>query len=393
MILLYLLFMVLIAGIFSAAMFSYKENVIKGDWTNFVLGRNVESLIKFSDIKFGNYIRLLFFGFNIIILCNYYSLKDFKTILSKVLNYSKVSIIFGCIEFFITNIFKSKILTELYIVFFGIYGAQQRHLVYRGVMNPIQGFTKEPSMFSTSIFYILILFFMDRENIVKNKKWITLGIFLLLFNPTMSSMFYICILLFLYFNFFTNSKYMKYKKLILNYLIIVLFICFICFFCFDTVFANTENYLLKRIDIAIQELKNIYLYDKASYTSEGIRFYGIFYDLKMLVHRPLFGFGLGVLVCNSGIISLLIGSGILGIIIWFSFICNVCFKNEINMYYTFFAFSILILPNIILNDFNTIMCLIIPFILRLFYYNTKECDKEENDGTTKTIGVSGNINI
>ena len=391
------LILALVIGIITFFFIPYNHFVIKGDWTEYVLGKKVTSFIVDTDIKWGYYIRIMLCGLILIAYTNFFDYKETQSIIQSVIKYSKINIVLGFVELFMRNVFKSKIMTDIYIFIFGTAGAQQNWLMQRGLLYPIQGMTKEASMFTTVIFYIAVLLILDVDRKNQNLKWLISCFVLLVFNPALSSVAYILMLILVLYT--TNIRessniFVIPKRKAIVLFGIPVFCVYLLFFNFSSL-LNSDNYILERIGRFVQQIEILINEgDDLTYSSESIRLSGIFYDLKMLMKRPLFGFGLGVLTCNSGIVSLIVGSGLIGFLCWYNFIYSVCFKNRLSMKYILFFAEILLLPNILLNDLETIFNLIIPFSAILFYeYSMNVYMKGEVNAKRKTINYNRNIDI
>lgn len=351
----------------------YKKSVVTGNWTDYVLGKNVESYILGQSLQIGYYLVLSFIGLILIasdILLDEY---DFWDVLADVIKYSKISIIVGYVEYVTKNFFHSRIITDLFIAFFGNQGAQQNLLVDRGGHFAVQGATKESSMFTTVLFYIAIMLIVDyaKNKSSKNKKWLFGCVFLLVLNPAVSSIVYLGILGLVWISYKDILEVKKFSGIKIGRIVLVVFVIAIIGWSIisnaDTM-LNSNNYLLKRVGISIQQLQIIVSgAGTLMYSSESIRLSGIVYDLKLLAERPLLGFGLGSVSCNSGVVTMLVNAGILGFVAWY-YTINRYMNIEKSLSEAVFSIYIVIFPSVFLNDYETIFCIIIPIVLRCFKY-------------------------
>lgn len=376
----------------------YKGSIIQGGWQAILLGNNYQSFATKLSIDFlqiGLYITL--FGTSFIFLATDSVLlkNDWKVILHQVFVFSKFSILIGFIELFVKNIFNTTIITEFFINIFGEYGAQQNDLTLRGGLYAVQGATKEASMFTTVIFYIAIMCLVDYINYPKRYKsnvvYFLACLILLAINPALSSAIYILILLavlFVHGFWFSRGRIAKhsFKRFIFLGFIFVLGITVI--FNLKDVFLSSEFYIIQRIGKSIQQIQAIFLSSgDFEYSSEGIRFFGIYYDLQMFLRRSILGYGLGILNCNSGIVTFLVSGGIVLFISWFSMIY--CFSSKPLRSNTFvFLIVILILPSMMLNDYETIFCIIIPIIAKNYAQVDYGREKERRSDVATNASVS-----
>ena len=365
-------FFSILAGLGINMLKPYSEPVVTYDWENYVrrIG-NTFSFLSSNSPKLGYYI--MFFCVVVILLTakSVFAKEDWLILAGKCINISKISLVFGAVEFIVANVFKSRLLTDICIRIFGEYGVQQNWLIARGGLYTIQGATKEASMFTTVIFYISVLLLIrisyTKGQYLKDKLWFALSVILLVANAALSSVIYVGLLLLIIFtiHFFRKGKsYLSENKLKVRVFKIV-FICLV-FLVFLYLFRNylysSNNYIVKRLGFAVKQFEIVIRYG-TSYTisSEAIRFTGIIYDLKILFKRPIFGFGLGALTCNSGIVTLLVGVGILGFITWYFMMKKLCFKRN-SFKNTVFFWEVMILPSVLQNELLTVMCLIIPLL-------------------------------
>lgn len=362
---------VLLLGIVIIAMFPYRELVITGDWTNYVLGKGTYQSIDISSIQPGYYLMFISYGLIIFQAKKSFNEITWGRVINKVIDVSKYYIVLGYIEWIITNIFHSKIITDLSVSFFGTFGAQQNLLVRRGLLYSVQGFTKEASMFNTSIFY-LALALMVSMYVYKNKrrkKWLIASIILLAINPAMSAYLYILILFIVGMSIGLVNVRNRDKMFWIRIIIIVLVSTSVVVYIWKRAdaFETSSNYALHRLGLAVHQLENIFSSNAVTYSSEGIRFAGINYDFQLFLKRPLFGVGLGAVSCNSGIITFLVNAGILGVVFWIRSLRKMVVGEDKRGFAL--LIEILLLPNLILNDYETILCMIIPVIC--FVYETK----------------------
>lgn len=382
------MFAVISFGAFRNIMVPYEQRVITGNWTDYVLGKNVESYISGQSLQVGYYLTLFFIGLILIASNVAFSKDDFGEIFTSIIKFSKLSIIVGYIEYFTKNIFHSQIVTDLFIAFLGSQGAQQNELVDRGGHFAVQGATKESSMFTTVLFYIAVMLIIDYANnkLQAKKKWILGCLCLLVLNPAVSSIVYLCIICLICISYNDIIGVKKFSGINIGRIILIVLVMggviYSAILNID-VMLNSNNYLLRRIGLSLQQLQVIVSgVGTLMYSSEAIRLSGIIYDLKLFIQRPFLGFGLGAVSCNSGIVTMLVNVGILGFLAWY-FVLNKYMSIKNSFSETIFSMYIVILPSIVLNDYETIFCIVIPIVLRCFSYLT-----ESNVLDEKTIDMS-----
>ena len=371
-------FSVLILNYCSFLFFPYREKVIVGDWEGYLLGNNVYSFLGKDSIAVGYYFVLISIAIIVITVYRNLDISQLKLVLAKVVDISKCSIVLGYIEFVTKNILHTTIVTDMCIALFGVEGMQQNRLTNRNGLITLQGATKEASMFTTVIFYIVILMAVQgaicKDKYKKNKKWIFASVVLLLINPAMSAYVYVLIIFLILITSGLIDVSESSKKLMNRNSILIVCITIIGVILGAILFNNlnrlidSSNYLLHRIGLAIQQFKIIVSgTGKLVNSSEAQRLSGIVYDFKMWLKKPFLGYGAGTIYCVSGFISFLTDFGLITVLAYVYIICHYG-KSEIankSIVLLFFC-EIWILPNLFLNDLKTIMLLIIPFTVMLY---------------------------
>ena len=384
-------FSVIGLGLLYNVAFPYQEGVVTYDWETYVRRTgNPISYLDSSSPKIGYYLMFICIVFIILIAKKNFTKNDWITLLHRLISINKVSIILGTIEFVFANLFKSRIITDIFIKIFGEFGVQQNWLVSRGGLFTIQGATKEASMYTTVIFYIAVLLLVEMSFSKKHKKtdciWLIASVVLLLLNPALSSVIYLLSLAIIFYTLeiinLKKGKKRRYEntttKKGLIYIALSSVILLALLYNYSEVLASSNNYIIRRIGFAFKQLEIIWNYG-VSYTisSEAIRFTGIITDIKLLLNRPLLGFGLGALTCNSGVVTLLIGVGIVGFAAWYAIYFMLCFEKK-NVKHIVLFWGVMIIPNIIQNELLTIMCMVIPICCILIEIGEKETMHESN---------------
>lgn len=290
----------------------------------------------------------------------YLEKEDILFIGSRFVKYSLASVFVGYVEFFTENIFESLMVTNLTISFFGESGAQQAILTFDRGWSNIQGFTKEASMYSTSLFYstvvalnMIILTGKERQYYL----YLIAVFFLLLLNSSMSSYVYaFLIMIFVVFlKPFSEEDQVQTNPKLAMYLI---FGAFLLLFGSQAVLLSSETYLATRLNESFLQFEN-FGGQEFTYSSEAVRYFGIDHCLSIFVDRPLFGVGFGCVTCVSGIVTLLTNIGIFGLAAYVLLIKPIFHINRGDM--LFVLFLLVIASNLLLNDLNTMFALVIPF--------------------------------
>lgn len=367
----------LVLNFFISKFFPYSGQVNILNWVDYAQGKREYGFLDGSKLQIGLY---LVFACNSLILLaikEYLNIKDVKFIITKTIDYSLIFVISGFVEWILTNILNNNIITQICIVFFGIQGAQHTTLIHRGSLFTIQGATKEPSMFATAIFYLSVLlilrYCLDKDiSNHKYKKWMIMCFILLAINPSLSSYTYLLIDLILFYIINRGtSQFSKYTNILRKRVLIIL-VCFVMIACFYVenaqYWVNSQNYALQRIGNTYVQFQNILNGSSLAFSSEAIRLSGIVYALELFTNRPLLGIGLGSLSCISGLVTFLVNGGIICVLLYILLIFSFALirKDKASVVMLFIGI-IFILPNSMLNEYETIMCMAIP--LACYYYS------------------------
>lgn len=354
---------------FIAKFFTYRGPILIINWADYVLGERSYGYLTGSELEIGIYLVFICNCFILMAAKKIFNKNDITYIISRTIDFSLFSILIGYFEWIFTNVFKSTFITDAAILIFGKQGAQLDLLTQRGFLFTIQGFTKEPSMFATVIFYLSILIvvesLLDKSKNEKRKKWLISCFVLLAINPTLSSYLYIVIALIIIFIINPSGIKRLYTfRSILRTLIICMFSFFLFFFCASNanVWQTSSNYLLQRLGNAFVQFNNIMSESNLLYSSEAIRLSSIVYDFKMWLERPLFGYGIGSLACISGIVTFLAGGGLICLVLYIYVLISFArISKEYIANITIFIIGIFIVPSLLQNEYETIMCMVIPF--------------------------------
>lgn len=348
--------------------YRYSGRVVQNsDYEAFAAGQGSYDYLHSKDLKLGLFYIAICFCVIMVTIRRLFEDSDIVDIARKFISLSFVVLFIGYLEFLCENIFGSLTITNFTITLFGEAGAQQKWLVDRDGLSPIQAMTKEASMFSLTLLYTALiaigLFRTDtRRNNVVYKVYTFLSVLLLILNRSMSSFIYVFIVI--YYIIKTGMIRVKFFSIpFISKLVVIVFLCIILMLFSVYNFTESDNYFLNRVGLSLERFAFDSTLSQYDNSSEGIRFLGIAQCINVFLERPLFGTGIGAVVCVSGIFSMLAGIGLIGTIAWYLVqirFCGYKFTQHI-----IDCLIILVLPNLFLNDFGTMYCLAIPFALFL----------------------------
>lgn len=305
----------------------YKIITFGMSWSNYFYGNMVYPEFNLQTIKMG--IRFILY---IAIATATVSVINKERVLELQKGFIKYGIgIIGfiIIEFIIKNIFRSNILSGIIGWFFGTGGSTVGVLLERGSIYSLQALTREPSHLASAMFWFgLIVLFSDQHNRVKWKLLIPISLILVL-SRSFAGILYILSL-------YTIYAVLSNKK-------------FICLFI--AIIASPVLLLTKNFNYYLSRFTNIFrLFSmgEASITSsEHIRLISIIENLKIFMHRPLFGIGIGTSYAHGAFPSILSNIGLIGLISWLVFTFKGIAKIRFNIN------NIIILLVIIFTGFVT----------------------------------------
>ena len=221
----------------------------------------------------------------------------------------------------------------------------------------------------------------NKEIETDRKKWLICCFALLVINPSLSSYFYLLIDIVLIYTIRLrgSDNVYKYKVIKRTLITCTVIIVIVGFFSINAqTLVASSNYFLHRLGNLFVQFNNITTNNELLLSSESIRMSGIVYAFSMWLKRPLFGFGIGSIACISGIFTFLVGGGIICLILYFDVLVKFSQVKKTNLSsIIIFLFTIFIVPNLFLNEYETIMCIVIP--LASYEYSLILNDKQEID--------------
>lgn len=295
-------------------------------WTDFFFaGQNkVNPTISMQSVKM--LIRVFLFIISTLPIPTLLNLDSMRFSISEIAKYSKISILWGYAEWLSKNLIGSDIFNQISNKFFGVGSGTALSFSLRNNYYAILGFTREPSYFSETLYLILLLIL---ANIILNndsKKWFFAGFVLSLMSMSLSAIIFTSILLLFY--FVTTNIKKSYEKVIvicsLTLTMAILSIVFLYIFGGNQIFQ--ENYYFTRICNSINDISllvNNYRVD-TNITSEKIRLTSIVDTFTAFTNRPFLGIGIGTANSHSAVINILSNIGIIGVLMWISYLMKIC---------------------------------------------------------------------
>lgn len=249
--------------------------------------------------------------------------KDWTQIKRILVALCKFMVGYGVVEAVAGNIFRISILK--YIV--KLFGASYSTLIAsvdRGSLATVQGFTREPSHFAYALFMTFLVFLLSDMHREKKLGWLLLTAFLQLICGSFSSFMFIPIEAYLYWEYYDKDNPMRGIVVGVGLVLTVLFSSAAISLVLSTGIANT--YLGQRIGETVETLRLVFGGNWRSfrryYSSTHVRIISMVETFKLLVYRPLFGFGIGVATAHSSLAILVVNFGLIGTAAWVNFLAE-----------------------------------------------------------------------
>ena len=373
----------LLVNIISMFLYTYdKPIIVEGtSWDYYFFGWENKSVLDPYNVSFLGYIVLFI---ELIIVCCVVKLllgrQDFIKITELIKKISCFFLLVAILEFLEKNIFKTLNISDIIIKLCGYTDDVHDYLDINNGIVAVQGFTKEKSMFSYSVFLNAFILVVEKIGNVKQKNsWmlIIMYFFFLAVNQSLSGLLYILILLFLYFVY--DFKFCRFSKIRVFILLlsISLILLLLKFLVIESLMSS-NNELLKRIGRTL-----ILIFDYSQYgqddliiTSEYIRISSIYECIGLFLDRPILGLGLASTHCYSGVVTFLSNVGLLGLLFIGGYYYYLLYSIEIkirNIKTTKVDIDIIlamlllwILPNLMANNLYTMINLVNPIVLMCF---------------------------
>lgn len=345
---------------------------------------------QFEKIHFVPFILLEFFSMITFIITtmtiySIYTYKELNAFIVEFCKWSKFMLIIGCIELVVKYIFNSNLYNSLCNFIFGISSSSNIEIMSRGSGVILQGLTKESSHYIYVLFIIIMVIFVEYKNTKNsnNKLWLIiasiLGIRAMSFSVLLFGMG-ILIMWYFYWIRESNTNQLKILKKILLLFIILIGIGLIIgasSMLINKLSIDSHNFWSRRIVSLFEEIKLIFSGEWKTATtslewSNRSRLLSVFETLKLMIYRPLLGFGIGAVTSHGSSSMILVGVGLLGTLYWLKVVFygkisgfnNKYFSNSGYLSVIIIWFMINMLNSMGLRPFYEISTLILVLVFR-----------------------------
>lgn len=369
---------------------------INVSWDDFLsIGTQFEK-IHFVPFILQEFFSIVTFIITIMTIYSIYTYKELNKFIAEFCKWSKLMLIIGCIEAIVKYVFDSNLYNSLCNSIFGVSSATYEGITFRGAGVVLQGLTKESSHYIYVLFIIILVIFVEYKN-TKNsnsKLWIIIASILGIMSMSFSLLlFSIGILIMCYFYWIRESSTNQFKilKKILLILLSFIGVCLligISYTLIDNLSVDSNNFWSRRIVSLFQEIKLIFSGEWKTATtslewSNRSRLLSVFETLKLIIYRPIFGFGIGAVTSHGSSSMMLAGTGLLGMLYWIKVVFygkisgfnNKCLSNSGYLAVILVWFMINMLNSMGLRPFYEISTLILVLVFRNLFgekFNEKE---------------------
>ena len=388
----------IIIGIFIQLAFPYEGLVMGGgdgySWDGYILGECNREILELDLAQTGR----LFMGmcmFVIITINAKYTLKkeDLIVLIDRIIFWSRFAVIYGAFEFIEKNIIGNTTLTfEINDFVFGTGVSTFQHAFLKGGdYYVLQGITREPSHFITSLFFITIFLTIklktkdDCEKLRRVLLYLEIIFVQLMMFLSGGFTFFACLMFeIVYFLYIRFSIYKIELTKIIRVFVYAILLMLIIAFGVVYIYYDDLQYYISRFNDAIDVFYVLLdggipiLTMEEGMLSTISRLTSIFYVIQDALNRPLFGLGLGMEFALDNTATMFSDLGIMGIIFWFRFLMT---KVDKNLSYDSSLLFMLLCWGVFCGNSITYVEYYLPILVELscLYYPTNSVYNESFD--------------
>ncbi len=320
--------------------------------------------------------------------------EDYFRLIKLVTKIIKFFFILGFFELILKDVLRFENYGKIVEYFFGFSEATIYEARTRGFGKELTGLTKEASHYSYMLFICITILF-SQYAITKSKryyKWIIIGMILILFCMSFSSVLFIIALIAIYKLYKWNSVQSikgRVKKLLFITALIAFVIIIVFSFNLNSLSSSSDDFFSRRISSLLEEKDVIFngswqTDNTALEWSNRVRLLSIFMTLKAFIARPIFGYGFGTITCHGATAMMLAGTGIFGIYFWakFNFYVSSIITPNLNKKYFNYAIVIFLFVNLFnsfaLRPFHELHSFFFAISISLLFDSTNKNEYNHN---------------
>lgn len=357
---------VVMIGVIGIIILPYKYKIVTGESINYDSVISGITDLNYISLDMGVVSGIVFvLIFSIILICAWQIMKeeDYCFLINKTAFYCKLVLLYGILEAIVTYIFKSSICRSVIDIVFGRGRSTFSTLILRENGFMLQGFTREASHYAFSLFIsIIIIYTSNKLKFKRGYFWYITYVLISILSFSLSPVLYfgglLILLALIKIKMNPQDAMKKLLKLLYGFLGVGLILC-LGYYIIELTYQNSDNYLVERLGDFFSSIKIIggnygmSLFSNYQYRSSNmIRLYSIVNTFKLLMNRPLFGFGIGTITCHGSTAMFLGDVGILGLYMWYKFVSYVpdrgCFSKI-----DYLLYRITIIVYIVINIFSS----------------------------------------
>lgn len=338
--------------------------------------------------------QLVIYAITLFAVYSSFQKEDYFKLIRSFTKIIKFFFILGCFELVMKDVFRYENYGKIVEYIFGFSESTIYEARTRGFGLELTGLTKEASHYSYMLFICIIILF-SQYAITKSKryyKWIIIGMILIFFCMSFSSVLFIIALIAFYILYRWNSDQSgkgKIKKILFITAVIGIVIIIVFSFNFNTLSSSSDDFFSRRISSLIEEKDVIFnggwqTANTALEWSNRVRLLSIFMTLKAFIARPLFGYGFGTITCHGATAMMLAGTGIFGVYFWtkFNFYISSIITPNLNKKYFNYTIVIFLFVNLFnsfgLRPFHELHSFFFAISICLLFDSTKQNENFHN---------------
>lgn len=308
----FLLCLSALIGVVHSALEPYRYGVVQNSWDYFVMGLEELTDSPVRSLSFSTVFGIVRFPVILAVLYVIYRKEDGFRALNVIGMLTNGFIAYGFLEIFFRFLLRIDLTTLFLNPFFG-----EAYPTLAGTER-LQGLFKEPSHYAQGLLYLCVLSLFsirverdERKRLAAHCRLFCL-LALLLLSTSFSALFYAVAVVALY---PCVCRGVKARYIVGIGACLVLVALLLCTNGGFMRMLGLES-LYERIDRTFRTFGALFAGERGTPSSEGARFTSIYYMIEIVLHRPLFGIGIGITDAHSTVFAVLANFGLVGFCLW-----------------------------------------------------------------------------
>lgn len=318
---------IVIIGLGCLMIFPYKEMMVTNgtNWDLYIRGTDYLREAGFAAENIVFFLKTFVIATSVAFLKMFINMEMWGEILDKMYYWVKVILSVGIFEAISRYIFGSDIFNTITIRLFGLTKSTYDVSMVRGNGYMLQGLTREGSAYAYSLSILCVFLYVRSCCHKKVLPWMYTALGLMILSMSITAVYCIVFLLIMKAVFDHYMFMEKCSRFSRNRFLVVAAVIlggFLTGFLLKRK-SDSINYMLWRIVDAYKTLEMVFNGTWRNFTgwygSNQLRLISTWETLKLTVHRPFFGFGIGATTSHSNLAILLAEIGYGGAFCWYRF--------------------------------------------------------------------------